>query len=87
MTLDDLIKKMDPAMHAQMRRAIEIGKWPDGGNLSQDEREQLMMAVIAWEQLHVPPEDRIGYMHGKDGCTPDWLTVDPNQEMTIKWDH
>ena len=66
--LSDLVDKITPDMHADMRRAIELGRFPDGRRLSQEQREGMMQALIAWEQRHLPEEERSGYL-GQKNCS------------------
>lgn len=81
MTLEELIAQMGPEQHEQMRRAIELGKWPDGRKLSDEDKAFCMQAVIAYEAKNLSEEERVGYMdESNKGCLPDWLKPDP-----IKW--
>ena len=65
-SFDELIASMTPEIYHNMRRAIELGRWPDGRVLSAEQKELCMQAVIAWETRHVPEEQRTGYM--EQGC-------------------
>ena len=47
----------------KFRVAIELGKWPDGRRLTVEQRETCMQAVMVWEHEHLPPAERIGYIH------------------------
>lgn len=58
----DLLERITPEIHQQLRRAIELGKWPDGGRLSPEQLERCLEAVIAWEQNNLPEEERTGYI-------------------------
>lgn len=58
-----VIAQMDAATYQNVRRAVELGKWPDGRELTQTQRELCLQAVIAYEQQHhVPVEERTGYI-------------------------
>ncbi len=81
MTLEELVAQMGPEQHTQMRRAIELGKWPDGRKLSADDKAFCMQAVIAYEAKNVGEQERVGFMdESKKGCLPDWLKPE-----AIKW--
>jgi uncharacterized protein YeaC (DUF1315 family) len=41
---------------------MELGKWPDGRPLSDEQRAIVMQALIAWGEKHLPPEQRVGYI-------------------------
>ncbi|MEM9256878.1 MAG: DUF1315 family protein, partial [Pseudomonadota bacterium] len=52
-------------VYRRLKQALELGKWPDGSLLAPEQKEQLMQAIIAWDQLHLGPEDRVGYVPPK----------------------
>ena len=62
MEFDQLIITMTPETVANLRRAVELGKWPDGRKLTPEQRESSLQAVIAWERHHLPESERTGYM-------------------------
>lgn len=71
MTYEELIKRLDPAVYQSLKRALELGKWPDGRKLSDEQRSICMEAVIYYEDHHqVPQEERVGYLdRGKKAGT------------------
>jgi uncharacterized protein len=75
----DLLEAITPEIYVNLRRAIEIGRWPDGRELDQRQREDAMAAVIAYEQKTVPVNERTGYIDkGKkegDHCDDDTQTL------------
>lgn len=62
MDYQQLIDNMTPDIHQALRRAVELGKWPDGRAVSDEQRALCMEAVIAWEARHLPEEKRVGYI-------------------------
>jgi uncharacterized protein YeaC (DUF1315 family) len=66
----DLIEKMDEPTWRSLRRAVETGRWPDGRRLRPEQTELCMQAVIAWEQRHLPAEQRTGYVE-RNQCSSD----------------
>lgn len=62
MNYQQLIATITPAIHASLKRAIEIGRWPDGRRLSDEQRALCMEAVIAYESAHVAEAERVGYI-------------------------
>lgn len=88
MTFDELLASMTPAIHETMKQALEIGKWPDGRRLTDDERETCMQAVIAYDALHVAEEERVGYIDRSKKTVPcDTAAVTStaeSQTLTIK---
>ena len=90
MDLKQLIQNITPEIYQNLKRAIEIGKWPDGREVSTEQRENAMQAVIAYEIEHnLADQQRVGFVnmsgsncHNEDGSTkPDNL----EQAKPIKW--
>lgn len=87
-SFDKLLSTLTPELVAAFRRAIEIGKWPDGRKVTDEQRATCMQAVIAWEHQHLPETERTGYIDKgeKDGQTCD----DPehhHEEEPVKFLH
>ncbi len=57
-----LIEAMSPDVYQRLKKAVELGKWPDGRALTPEQRQETLQAVIAWGERHLPPEDRVGYI-------------------------
>jgi uncharacterized protein YeaC (DUF1315 family) len=64
----DAIANITPEIYQNLKLAVEIGKWPDGRKLSQEQKELTLQALIAWEMHNLPEEERIGYM-GPQECS------------------
>ena len=62
MDYNTLIETLSPEIYQKLMRAVELGKWPDGRPLTAEQRETCMQAMIAWGKLHLPEEERIGYI-------------------------
>jgi len=83
MTYEQLIAAMTPDMHRSLRRAVELGKWPNGERLSDEQRGICLRAVIAYDQ-QLPEHERTGYIdrtrpdgtqHGEDPLAPQTLKI------------
>ncbi len=83
MKLTDMVEQITPEIHQRLKRAIELGKWPDGRRLSQDEKEASLQAVIAYEAHHLPEKERVGYIDRSKKDTPCESASDTKK--TIKW--
>ena len=71
MTYEELIKRLDPAVYQSLRRAVELGKWPDGRRLSDEQRSICMEAIIHYEKTHdLPESERVGYIE-RQSCGSD----------------
>ncbi|MGH8352421.1 MAG: YeaC family protein [Pseudomonas sp.] len=63
-----MIENLTPEIYQSLKLAVEIGKWPDGRKLSQEQKELCLQAVIAWEAQNLPEDQRTGYM-GPQECS------------------
>ena len=64
----ELIHNITPDIYLSLRQSLEIGKWPDGRKLTQEQKELSLQAMIAWEMQNLPEEERTGYM-GPQECS------------------
>lgn len=63
MTYEELIERLDPTVYQNLKRSIELGKWPDGRKITPEQREISLEAVIYYENKHnIPEEQRVGYI-------------------------
>lgn len=62
----EAIENITPEIYQNLKQAVELGKWPDGRKLSQEQRETCLGAMIAWELKNLPEEERTGYMGGQE---------------------
>jgi uncharacterized protein len=80
-SLDDIIEMMTPEVHMNLKTAVELGKWPDGKKLSAAQLEHCLQAIIAYEQKHLPEDQRVGYIDRsglkKTICDDDGHVHDP----------
>ncbi len=65
MDYQQMIRDMSPEIYESMKRALELGRWPDGRAVTPEQRESSMQAVIAWGEMHLSPEERVGYVKPK----------------------
>lgn len=63
----EAIDNITPEIYESLKLAVEIGKWPDGRKLTQEQKELTLQAMIAWEKQNLPEEERTGYM-GPQEC-------------------
>lgn len=95
-----LIANITPEIYTSLKRAVEIGRWPDGRRLSTEQRELSLQAVIAWEARHLPESQRTGYIdrgskaegevcdsHDHSGDDHDRSDHDADAEQALKWLH
>jgi len=61
--MDEAIQAITPEIYYNLKRAVELGKWPDGREVSREQRAHCMQAVIAYEARNQMPEaERTGYI-------------------------
>lgn len=62
MNFEQLIDNINPDIYNGLKRAIEIGKWPDGRKLTAEQREHCMSAVIAYDLKCQEVSERVGFI-------------------------
>lgn len=62
---EQIAQQLTPEIYQNMRRAVELGRWPDGRKVTDAQRETCLQAIIAWEAVHLPEEERTGYLPPK----------------------
>jgi uncharacterized protein YeaC (DUF1315 family) len=70
MDLPQLLESITPQICESLKRAVELGKWPDGRALTDEQKALCMQAIIAYDQRK-PAEQRTGYVPPKTtACSP-----------------
>ena len=88
MDFKQLIENITPQIHSNLKRAIEIGKWPDGRALTQQQKQLCMEAVLNYEQRFVDETERVGYIDRgskADGEICDDDNQASNDPAPLKW--
>ena len=65
MDYQQLLDSITPEVYENLKRAVELGKWPDGKRLTEEQRQTSMQAVIAYELKHLSEDQRSGYIPPK----------------------
>jgi len=58
----DIIDTMTPEIYANLKRAVELGKWETGQKLSQAQIAYSLQAIIAYEHKYVSSENHTAYI-------------------------
>lgn len=82
MSLQQLLENLTPQVVGSLRRAIELGKWPNGAALSDDQRQLCAQAVTAWEVRNLPSEARTGYVPPKHTACADKTVA---EDQPLNW--
>ena len=80
MDYSKLLNSLDTETCGRLRRALELGKWPDGRILSREQKELCMQAVIAFDHRILAENERVGYIEGGTKGSP---AVE--QTQTLNW--
>ncbi|HTO18542.1 MAG TPA: DUF1315 family protein [Pseudomonas sp.] len=62
----EAIENITPEIYQNLKQAVELGKWPDGRKLTQEQKETCLGAMIAWELKNLPEEEHTGFMNGQE---------------------
>lgn len=76
-----MIENINPEVYATLKQALEIGKWANGTQLNQEQKELTMMAIIAWEKQNLPEEERTGYMGGQQCASKSKAKVEVDDSL------
>lgn len=83
MDLRQLLDSITPEIYESLKRAIEVGKWPDGRALSDGQKELCIQAVIAYDEGK-PADQRTGYVPPKStACEP--AAASTEEQKPIRW--
>ena len=52
MDLKNIVATMSPEIRENLATAIEIGRWPDGSKLSDQQKSSSLQAIIAWDSYY-----------------------------------
>lgn len=79
-SVNDLLNNITPDIYQNLKRSIELGKWPTGDRLSSEQKQLCLQAVIAYEKKNLPPEEHTGYIdtkkHKHCGSESGEITID-----------
>ena len=87
MDFEQLISNITPEIHTALRRAIEIGKWPNGQRLTPEQKELCMEAVINYEHRHLDEHERVGFIDRGSKAEGEMCGDSPNgdEAFPLKW--
>ena len=81
MAYQGLAERLSGEQYEALKRALELGRWPDGRLLSSEQKAHCMAAIIHWETQHLAAEQRTG--HIDTGSKRRGQTCDDTQVVTI----
>ena len=68
--LDNILAAMTPEIYQRLATAVELGKWPDGVALTQEQKENSLQLVMIWQSRH--------------NTQPQHMTIDTEGQMVMK---
>ncbi|MCL4145756.1 UNVERIFIED_CONTAM: hypothetical protein GTU68_057744 [Idotea baltica] len=88
MDFQELIEAITPDIYNKLKSAVELGKWPDGTQLTPMQKENTLQAIIAYDAHHKAEDERVGYIPPKEkGASSSNKGKDnANDEQPIKWE-
>lgn len=60
-----IVETMPESVYLALRQAVELGKWEDGNPLTEQQKEQTIQTVLAWQAKHLNSDEH--YTIGSDG--------------------
>ena len=86
MSFKSVIDKLDTETYNKLKASVEVGKWPDGKLLTQEQKDISLQAIIAYEIQHNFPEnERTGYVPTKSSACDSSEPSSLNEETPLKW--
>ncbi|HHQ4899579.1 YeaC family protein [Aeromonas veronii] len=59
------IRQMPEEVYERLKTAVELGKWPDGKPLTDEQKATSLQAVMAWQSMHIDNPEHMNI--GRDG--------------------
>ena len=93
--IDLLLQSMTQEVRDNLATAVEIGKWPDGTTLTEEQRGNAMQAVMLWDSQNGQEEDEpfkvlkggklIRQQEKKPTASKSSSEDDNSQNIDIRW--
>ncbi|SDK79245.1 YeaC family protein [Microbulbifer yueqingensis] len=80
MDLQQLLDNLNPQIVGSLKRAVELGKWPNGAALTSEQKMLCAEAVRAWELRNLPRDAHVGYVPPKNTACGD-----REEEQPLNW--
>ena len=70
MNIEQMIDNMTPEIYQRLATAVELGKWPDGVALTDEQKENCLQLVMLWQS--------------RNNSDAQHMTIDTNGQMVMK---
>tara|TARA_B100000745_G_scaffold105667_1_gene67571 strand:+ start:246 stop:524 length:279 start_codon:yes stop_codon:yes gene_type:complete len=67
MSIRQMVASMEHSTYLQLKQAVELGKWPDGTQLSESQRAHSLQLVLAYDNQHASQNDDEPFRIKADG--------------------
>ena len=85
MNFESTAESIPKEIYDQFKKAIELGKWPDGRPLSREQKEICLQTIMLYEAKHgVDEKSRTGYIDTEKKTSPCGPKDDSEDESTIR---
>lgn len=82
MTYDELVNSINPEIYASLKRAVELGKWPNGVALTKEQKENCLRAIIFYEsKVDMPEDQRTGFIDTSKKTEPCGSSKKPDDDV------
>ncbi|MGL6163620.1 MAG: YeaC family protein [Aeromonas veronii] len=58
------IRQMPQEVYERLKTAVELGKWPDGKPLTDEQKATSLQAVMAWQAMHIDNPEHMNIGRG-----------------------
>ncbi|KJZ07806.1 MAG: YeaC family protein [Marinomonas sp.] len=84
MNFKEMIDNMSPEVYESIKLAVELGKWPNGVRLTDEQKELCLQAVITYDYTNKGEDERVGFIdrNAHLGCSS---KTDTLEHETVKW--
>ena len=85
MNFEDAAESISPEIYERFKLAVELGKWPDGRLLSQEQKEICLQAMMLFEAKNgLDESDRVGFIDRTKKTSPCGSDKSEDEESVIK---
>ncbi len=70
MQAEEIVEAMTPEIYQRLVTAVELGKWPDGVALTNEQKAYSLQAVMLWQARH--------------NDNPEHMTIGTDGQITLK---
>lgn len=84
MNFKEMIDNMSPEVYESIKLAVELGKWPNGVRLTDEQKELCLQTVITYDYSNKGEDERVGFIdrNAHLGCSSKKDTL---EHETVKW--